>query len=195
MKAKNSRCLVLNADFTPLAVISWRRAVVWSIKHEYDTSTGIQIIDFYKDDYISGSNNKKIPIPAVAKMATYRKMHGYGVNFSRKNLFVRDNMTCQYCAKVLDQSQLTYDHVIPKSQWDFSRGSPTTWTNVVTSCVNCNRKKSNRTPTQANMPLLSIPIKPNKSIKYLPLRSFLHRIRKDIPEEWMIYLPQSYTEL
>lgn len=194
MKQESSKCLVLNADYTPLAIIGWRRAIVWSIKNEYDATSGIQVIDFYKNDYIKCANNKKLPIPAVAKTATYRRVQGFSVNFSRKNLFTRDNMMCQYCGCVKDNKELTYDHVIPKSQWNYNLGSPTNWTNIVTACIHCNRKKGNKTPSQANMPLLSVPTKPNKSIKYLPLQCHLDRIKNDIPSEWRIYLPPSYME-
>lgn len=195
MKVEHSKCLVLNADFSPLVIIGWKRAVVWSIKNEYNPNIGIQIIDFYKNDFIKGSNNKNIPIPAVARMAQYRRMQGFTVNFSRKNLFIRDNMTCQYCGQLGDMGNLTYDHVIPKSQWTINNGSPTTWTNVVTACVKCNRKKGNKTPSQANMPLLSIPIKPNKTFKYLPMIPYLNRIKNEIPSEWKMYLPPSYLEM
>ena len=50
MKIKNSKCLVLNADYTPLTTIDWTKAIVWSLKHEENKSSGIEIIDFYKDD-------------------------------------------------------------------------------------------------------------------------------------------------
>jgi 5-methylcytosine-specific restriction endonuclease McrA len=100
---------------------------------------------------------------------------------------------CQYCGENRDLSQLTYDHVVPKSQWDYTKnGSPTNWTNIVTACLNCNRKKGNKTPKQANMPLLNLPHKPSKSIKYLPLKTYLSKIKDEIPPEWMAYLPQSY---
>lgn len=195
MKQENNRCLVLNADFTPLAIIGWRRAIIWSMKHDEDSNCGIQVIDFYKNDYIRCANNKKMPIPAVARAAVYRRIQGFGVNFSRKNLFIRDNMTCQYCGLIKGITELTYDHVIPKSQWDYNLGSPTNWTNIVTACIGCNRKKGNKTPTQSNMPLLSIPTKPNKSTKYLPLKSYLDRIKNEIPAEWQVYLPPSYMEM
>lgn len=194
MRIQSSRCLVLNADYTPLAIINWKRAIVWSIKYDKDHKYGIQIIDFFKDDYIIGSNYKKIPIPAVARMCNYKKISSFNVTFSRKNLFIRDNYTCQYCGLVKELNELTYDHVIPKSQWNYDHGTPTSWTNVVTACIQCNWKKSNKTPTQAYMPLLSIPNKPNKSTKYLPLVSYLSKIREDIPLEWSIYLPPAYLE-
>ena len=192
MNNKNSKCLVLNADYTPLTIIDWKKAFVWSIKYENNRNRGIDIIDFYKDDYIIGVNNKKYPIPAVAKTARYFRINDHKVKFSRKNLFIRDNYSCQYCCKQLDISQLTYDHVIPKSAWSQNIGSPTSWTNIVTACIDCNRKKRNRTPKQANMPLQNVPIIPQKNIRYLPVSHHLAKIRTEIPMEWSIYIPESY---
>lgn len=191
MKEKNSKCLVLNADYSPLTVIGWQKALIWSVKHQYNNHIGVEIIDFYKDDYIMGVN-KKHPIPAVVKTAKYFKLHNKHVNFSRKNLFVRDNFECQYCGAKPDIKSLTYDHVIPKSLWKNKNGSPTSWTNIVTACVDCNRKKGNKTPSQAGMNLKNLPVMPTKSAKYLPITSFLLSIRSEVPEEWKNYLPESY---
>lgn len=191
MKVQNSKCLVLNADYTPLAIVDWKRAITWSLMDS--KYAHIEVIDFYKNDYISGTNSKKFPIPAVIKTSKYFRVNNAKVNFSRKNLFIRDNYSCQYCGQTKEISTLTYDHVIPKSLWKNKNGSPTNWTNIVTACVDCNRRKGNRTPKQANMPLRNLPIIPNKNPKYLPISHFLLRIRSDIPSEWMIYLPDSYT--
>ncbi|NDC95612.1 hypothetical protein EB077_09940, partial [bacterium] len=98
----------------------------------------------------------------------------------------------QYCHQTLNHNELTYDHVIPKSKWKDRNHPATCWTNIVTACINCNRKKGNKTPKEANMPLRILPIKPNKNIKYLPIASHLSRIRVSIPDEWKIYLPESY---
>lgn len=193
MRIENSRCLILNSDYTPLGVIGWKRALVWSIRHEEDYNSGVEVIDFYKNDFIMGVNNKKFPIPAVAKTPKYFRIHNQKVTFSRKNLFIRDNYTCQYCNQRKEIQKLTYDHVIPKAKWKNNlNGSPTSWTNIVTACVDCNRKKGSRTPKQANMPLKILPVVPQKSHKYLPVAHWLLKIRSDIPEEWKIYLPESY---
>jgi 5-methylcytosine-specific restriction endonuclease McrA len=192
MKAQNSRCLLLNADFSPLSIIHWKKAVIWHMKYEDDSKYGIDIVDFYKNDHINGVNNKKYPIPAVARTKKYFKSHKQTVTFSRKNIFIRDEYTCQYCGLKFDRSYLTYDHVIPKSIWHSIFSSPTCWTNIVTACVSCNRKKGNKTPKQANMPLINIPIKPTKTPKYLPVAHHLHKIKTNIPTEWKIYLPESY---
>lgn len=192
MKIQNSRCLVLNADFSPLTIVNWQRALIWSIKHEENPRLGVEIIDFYKNDYIQGANGKKFPIPAVARTIKYFKMNHQRVNFSRKNIFTRDDNTCQYCGIRKDLNELTYDHVIPKSAWKELNKSPTSWTNIVTACMDCNRKKGSRTPKQANMPLRTMPKEPIKSLKYLPITTHLLKIRTDIPEEWDIYIPNSY---
>lgn len=192
MRTQNSRCLLLNADFTPLSIIDWGKAIIWYMRHQCNPKYGIDIIDFYKNDHINGVNNKKYPIPAVAKTKRFFKIHKQTITFSRKNIFLRDEYTCQYCGNVFEHSQLTYDHVVPKSVWKDKSLSPTCWTNIVTACINCNRKKSNKTPKQANMPLKKLPSIPTKVTKYLPIAHHLNKIRKDIPVEWLIYLPESY---
>lgn len=191
MKDHNSKCLVLNADYTPLGIISWKRAMVWSVQYDRSSTMSIEIIDFYKDDFIVGANSKQYKIPAVIKTNRYFRFHNQRVNFSRKNLFIRDNYTCQYCCVQKDINNLTYDHVIPKSIWDRKYGSPTCWTNIVTACVTCNRKKANKTPQQANMKLKTIPYVPNKSYKFLYINEYISQTSDSllsIPTEWQIYI-------
>lgn len=192
MRTQNSRCLLLNADFTPLSIIDWEKAIVWYMKYECDPKYGINIIDFYKNDYINGVNNKKYPIPAIAKTKRFFRIHKQNITFSRKNIFLRDDYTCQYCGNKFEHSDLTYDHVIPKSVWRDKTSSPTCWTNIVTACIDCNRKKSNKTPKQASMPLKNLPCIPTKVTKYLPIAHHLNKIKQDIPQEWLVYLPESY---
>lgn len=192
MQSHHNKCLLLNADYMPLSIISWKRALTWLIRYENNSQYGIEIVDFYKDDFIAGVHNKKYPIPAVAKTKRFFQVKDSSVTFSRKNIFLRDQYTCQYCNQTFDNKQLTYDHVVPKSKWNYDNGSPTIWTNIVTACVECNRKKGNRTPKQANMPLINLPIKPFKTSRYLPIAHHLRKIKDTIPVEWTLYLPKSY---
>ena len=187
MKDHHSKCLVLNADYTPLTIISWKRALTWHIKYQDNTNLGIEIIDFYKDDFILGTQNKKYPIPAVAITRKYFNIKACDLKFSRKNIFIRDNYTCQYCEKVFDINNLTYDHLIPKSKWN-KNTSPTTWTNIVTACGKCNRKKGNKTLEQAGMTIKNWPVIPNKSTKFLKIYEHLTTIKDKIPSEWKIYI-------
>lgn len=182
MKKENARCLVLNGDYSPLGIIDWKKAVTWL----YRSTQHLEILDFYQDDYILCSNSKKIPIPSVVRTIKYYKLK-QNVNFSRKNLFIRDNYTCQYCQLKLNINELTYDHVIPRAQWN-TKTSPTCWTNIVTSCKRCNLKKGNRTPVQANMILNKIPLEPKRSSKYLPVHQQVSTIDDRLPESWRLYL-------
>ena len=77
------------------------------------------------------------------------------VKFTRHNIFERDHNTCQYCGKVFDRKDLNLDHVIPRD-----RGGPTTWENIVCSCIKCNTQKANRTPQEAGMHLIRKPKRP-----------------------------------
>jgi 5-methylcytosine-specific restriction endonuclease McrA len=96
------------------------------------------------------------------------------IELSRKNIIRRDNYRCQYCGK--KTSTLTIDHVIPKS-----RGGTDTWDNLVAACVKCNNKKGNRTPSEANMPLLKKPRKPNHIM-------FLKQFMGTIDDSWRPFL-------
>ena len=71
-------------------------------------------------------------------------------------LFARDRHLCLYCGNHCDRAELTRDHVMP-----LSRNGKDEWENVVSACVPCNLRKSNRTPQQANMPLLAVPFRPS----------------------------------
>jgi hypothetical protein len=189
--ADHKECLVLNADYNPLSIVCWQKAITWYFRFQNEPKYGIEIINFYSNDYIKGIN-KTFPIPAIAKTKKYFKINNQELNFSRKNIFLRDDHRCQYCGNKFDYNLLTYDHVVPQSKWNFSNGSPTVWTNIVTSCIECNRKKGNKTPREANMPLISLPFKPNKNSKYLPISYKLRNIKYEIPNEWLPYLPKSY---
>jgi len=188
MNQKSNKCLVLNADYTALTIVDWKKAFLWYYKY-INQSYGIEIIDYYKNDWISGVHDKKYPIPAVARTKRYFRSTNNYINFSRKNIFIRDDHTCQYCGNKKNISELTYDHMTPKSTWNYDQGSPTCWSNIVTACITCNRRKGNRTPAQANMPVLNQPYRPIKNHKYLPITTHLSKISVElIPEEWKMYL-------
>src|SRR5690606_38825750 len=126
--------LVLNADYTPLRVISWKKAVVLTFKGVVD------LVDCY-DDKIKDSKGRHHPLPCVIVLKKYVR-HTKKVRFSKTNVYLRDDFQCQYCGKVLSPNQLTYDHVIPKSKFR-NKDKQTCWTNIVTCCVECNKKKAN----------------------------------------------------
>lgn len=190
MKNINNKCLLLNIDYTPLCIISWKKAIILSVRYNINKNCGVEIIDFYKNDYIIGPNNQTFPIPAIAKTKKYFRPYNDHVIFSRRNVFIRDNYTCQYCGEQKNISELTYDHIVPKShKTKFkNKQEATSWLNIVTACKQCNRRKGNKTPEQAGMPLLNNPHVPAKNKKYLPITHHLHKIDTEIPEEWKLYI-------
>lgn len=187
MSKEHKNCLVLNADYMPICIINWQRAMVWHFRSINSGLSGIEVIEYHSNDYITTSNDIK-PIPAVIRTKKYFNMNNLHVNFSRKNVFIRDNYTCQYCGMVLPVNKLTYDHVIPKSKWPHKGKTATCWTNIVTACFSCNYKKGNKTIQQANMSLKVMPYAPVKTKKYLHITQQLTNINQCVPKEWSMYL-------
>lgn len=183
---KHKDCLVLNSDYSPIGIIDWRKAMILAFRHKNKDFTKIEILEYHNDDYVTVINSR-LEVPAVIKTTRYFRLFNSNVNFSRKNVFIRDDFICQYCNKKFPINKLTYDHVIPKSKCKSSSNS-TSWTNIVTACLLCNLKKGSKTPEQANMPLKKKPEIPKKTWKYLPLASQLHTIDGMIPEEWQTYV-------
>jgi hypothetical protein len=80
------------------------------------------------------------------------------VPFSRAAMFRRDWNVCAYCGDTFRKDELTVDHIVPQS-----RGGTYAWTNVVSSCYQCNHAKADRTPEEASMPLLYVPYVPTRA--------------------------------
>jgi 5-methylcytosine-specific restriction endonuclease McrA len=93
--------------------------------------------------------------PRVVVLTLYDRLPRLEVRFSRRNVFLRDQFTCQYCAKVLPETQLNLDHVTPRD-----KGGRTTWENIVTSCFRCNTRKANKLPHEVGMHPRSKPFAP-----------------------------------
>ncbi|KAB2649764.1 MAG: HNH endonuclease [Verrucomicrobia bacterium] len=97
----------------------------------------------------------RIRLPRVILLLTYDHMPKKEVKFTRHNIFERDRNTCQYCGHLFDRMDLNLDHVVPRD-----RGGPTTWENIVCSCIPCNTRKANRTPQEAGLHLVKKPKRP-----------------------------------
>ncbi len=193
MKRKHGkRVLLLNADYTALATISWKRAMVMTLIYDPKTQEGLEPVDYY-DDYVSTCGGRHMPIPAVVRSPKFIRQEKKKLSFSRKHVFLRDQMTCCYCGKQeLSGEGLTYDHVVPREKWKKLgyKGTPTNWTNIVTCCGTCNRRKANRTPKEANMTLLREPKEPNPKQYILGLSPW-----SKIHPKWELYLSPLYKNL
>jgi len=105
-------------------------------------------------DWIS-TVNFNIAVPRVIRLLFYDRLPQTSVKFNRRNIFARDRNRCQYCGKRYPTSELSLDHVIPRSM-----GGKSVWENMVCSCVKCNVKKGGRNPQRAGMKLITKPVKP-----------------------------------
>jgi 5-methylcytosine-specific restriction endonuclease McrA len=168
--------LILNRFYMAVRVVNVRRAltllyrgcaeVITIDDHQYssyDFDTWCEVSQIFAlekqhgEDYLQAVNFE-IQVPRIVRLTRYDKLPRSSVRFNRKNLFARDNHQCQYCGQTRPLSQLSLDHVVPRSL-----GGRTTWENIVCSCLKCNSRKGGRTPSQAGMALLSQPVKPHSN--------------------------------
>lgn len=185
--------LQLNADYQPLKIIRWQRAV------ELVLSGGVVQVAAWPNQFVR-SPSLVLPWPAVVALRRFSVQRGR-VRFSSRSVHARDNFTCGYCGlrPTLpngrpDRHQLTVDHVIPRAQaregkvylpWARKWVSTTCWENVSTACRGCNARKADRTPAQARMPLRIFPRVPTQ---HDVLRMMLSRL-VEVPEPWLPWLP------
>lgn len=163
--------LLLDQSYQALGTISWQRAVTL-------LSLGkVEVVEEY-NNRILRSRTWVLKMPAVVRLiSAFRRNKKEGVKFSRQNILARDGWKCQYCGVSLDTKTVTYDHVIPKS-----KGGKTCWENIVSSCAECNGKKSNLLLSETDMALGKKPKKPT----WLPI--IVHTKGDQVPKEWKSYL-------
>lgn len=121
----------------------------------------------------------RMRIPEVITLTYYDRVPTNVVTFSRRNIYKRDRYTCQYCGVQPGSEELTIDHVLPRS-----RGGTSTWENCVLACLQCNKRKADKLPDEARMPLRKTPIRP----KWKPMYAW-HSMRV---ESWSKFLSEAY---
>ncbi|MBF0246466.1 MAG: HNH endonuclease [Alphaproteobacteria bacterium] len=168
--------LVLNADYRPL---SYHPLSLWSWQDALSAllSGRVNLVANY--DRKARSPSRVLPIPSVVALKRYVAFDGRAA-FTRYNIYLRDDFACQYCGGTFAASDLTFDHVHPRS-----RGGLTTWDNVVAACAPCNSRKADRTPGQAGMPLIRPPVAP--TIRQLD-RLAMRRPPASLHHGWIDYL-------
>lgn len=163
--------LVLNRSWQPVNVATVARALVmvWS-----DTARVVDPADYQLYDWADWAELKpsddqpfvqavsqRIRVPEVVTLTDFNRLPSTTVAFSRRNIFKRDRMLCQYCGKKLRSEDATIDHVVPRSH-----GGGSSWENCVLACVRCNHSKADRTPQKAGLNLLNMPKQPNWNPAY-----------------------------
>lgn len=142
----NMRVTILSKDYEPLTYCNIERAITLLYLNKAEA--------IKNTDKVIHSIYLSFKIPAIIRLLyKTNKRHMPVLRYSRKNVYIRDNHTCQYCGSKKD---LSLDHVFP-----LSKGGESTWENTVTACLKCNRKKGSKTPEEAGLTLLKKPVKPD----------------------------------
>lgn len=141
------KVLTLDQNYEPIGLISWKRAVALFFLRK------ATILEEYEQEIHSINFSMKLPSVIVTngKYLGRKKT----VNYSRRNIWIRDKGLCQYCSKPVTFEDLTTDHVVPKVL-----GGKTSWDNIVTCCYTCNQKKGDKTLKNSHLTLKNLPKKP-----------------------------------
>ena len=188
--------LVLNRNWTAIHVCSIQRAIGLLVQDLAQVVTeDYQTYDFdswrelsamkarFEDHPMIHTPSFQLMLPRVIVLARYQRCPPRTVKFNRRNIFLRDQYTCQYCGCTPREDDLTIDHVTPRS-----RGGLTSWENVVLACTRCNTKKGNHMPEECGM----VPVRP-------PRRpAWIHALHTPIDHDdrsiWQKFIDVAYWE-
>jgi len=164
----NRNVLVLNRHWMAIHVCTARRAFsllyqdlarVVTADYELHDFNSWRDVSRYANGPAITTPAFQILVPEVILLRRYGKMPRRNVKFNRRNIYQRDQFTCQYCGRALPRGELTIDHIIPRS-----RGGKSTWTNVVLACSPCNLEKGDRLLSECHMTLIKKPDEPHWSV-------------------------------
>ena len=168
--------LVLNKHYMAIRVVDVKRAISLLVRDlaevidmdggqycNYDFPSWLDVSDF-KQEFEPESHDWihtvkiSVAVPRIVRLLFYDHLPKRQVTLNRRNIYARDHNTCQYCGKKYPPSELSLDHIIPKS-----KGGGATWENLVCACLKCNVKKGNRPLKETHLKLIAPPVKPNRS--------------------------------
>ena len=194
--------LVLNRLYMAIHVVSVRRAFALLFKElaevvsiedgqfaSYNFESWREVSEFraqFKEpeqDWIR-TVRFEVQVPRIIRLLFYDKLPKQTVKFNRRNIFARDNNRCQFCGRKFPTTELSLDHIIPRSQ-----GGQSTWTNVVCACLRCNVRKGGRTPREAHLKLIRMPEKPRRS----PLLNV--KLTSSKYSSWKTFLDNAYWDV
>lgn len=198
----DAKVLVLNKFFMALHIINARRAFSLLFKrsaevisiddgkfnsYNFETWKDVSLYKSRLSQHGMDGNqwvktfSFKIEVPKIIRLLVYDKLPPRAIKFNRRNIFARDENRCQYCGQKFPTSELSLDHIIPRS-----RGGKSEWTNVVCACTNCNKRKGGRMPQEAGLKLIHKPLKPKYDpVVYLNLSTERYR-------SWKQFLDDAY---
>jgi HNH endonuclease len=165
-----SPVLTLNRFFAPIRVVDVRRALSLLVTGAaevvdaedphlatYDFASWFELsmlrAEFeYEQHAWVGLVRGRLAAPTVVRLTRFDRHRKTRVALNRRNIYHRDGNMCQYCGKKFPTSELSLDHIVPRS-----RGGRDTWQNLVCACTNCNARKADKTPAQVGMRLIRMP--------------------------------------
>jgi len=175
--ALDCNVLVLNRNYMAIKIVRAKRAFSFLFRQmaevvscedqffsNYDFQQWCQLSQLRRDferenhDWVA-TVNFHVAVPRIIRLLFSDRLPKNKVKFNRRNIFARDKNTCQYCGQKFPTSELSLDHIIPRSI-----GGKAIWENIVCSCVKCNTRKGGRTPKLANLKLIRKPVKPKHNI-------------------------------
>ena len=191
-KVLNRPTLVLNRNWQPVNVTTVARALVllWNESAHVVDPADYQTYTWEDWSRLRPRQGERfiqavrfrLRAPEVITLSDFDRLPSMAVTFSRRNIFKRDRFTCQYCGVQPGSEELTLDHVIPRAQGGESR-----WSNCVLACMECNKRKADRTPEQAGMRLKHKPVRPT----WTPLYAF-----RDVRiESWSKFVSEAYWNI
>ncbi len=195
----NSHVLVLNKMWMAVRIVDARRAFSLLFRdlaeairvddgsytgHGFDDwaelSTARHAFEVEAYDWVR-TVRLELAVPKVIRLLGYDRLPKQDVKLNRRNIFARDRNTCQYCGERFPTSELSLDHVLPRSQ-----GGRSSWQNLVCACTRCNTRKGGRTPQQAHIKLIRTPVKPRRN----PVVTL--RLGTDKYACWQAFLDNAY---
>ncbi|MEE9296800.1 MAG: HNH endonuclease [Phycisphaerae bacterium] len=196
---------MLNAHYVALRVVSVPRAFALLLKRNTSNQPVAEVVHVEDGRYVSYNFDDwcelsefhrefepahhdwirtvrfDLTVPRIIRVLDFKKVPRQTVKLNRRNIFARDRSRCQYCGKKFPTSELSLDHVVPRSQNGIN-----TWENIVCCCVKCNVRKGGRTPQRAGMKLITKPVRPAQS-------PVLHiRLSNAKYHSWRQFLDQAY---
>jgi 5-methylcytosine-specific restriction endonuclease McrA len=165
MSVLMEQALVLNRSWTAITTTSVRQALVLAYREvaQIICPDTYQVYDFEDWAELGGREDEPVintplltlRVPEIIVLSRYNGFPQRGVAFSRRNIYRRDRFTCQYCGARPGSELLSIDHVIPRC-----RGGRSTWDNCVLACLECNKRKANRSLAQSGLNLAKPPAQP-----------------------------------
>lgn len=197
--ALDASVLVLNKYYAAIRVVSVRRALsllfrdLAEVVHvedgaytAYDFQSWREVSEL-RARYNRGRHDWvrcvrfELAVPRIIRLVFYDRLPRQTVKFNRRNIYARDLNRCQYCGQRLPTTELSLDHIVPRSQ-----GGKSTWDNIVCCCIRCNVRKGGRRPDEAHMRLIVKPVKPKRP------PAIMVRLTNEKYASWKQFLDNAY---